>query len=156
MSEWNAQAKEISTQKNQNKIESCVEPYTIWFKPTIGEFGGKVVYEEYERRQVVFSSIGSSRQKVVCEQGNNVEDNGEKSNDSGDNSLEATIPVKAKSKGALNSYFKGKKWRNKQRCKEIALPQGDFQRFSSKSAKNKFLDMTRPNYKSRSTLEETI
>jgi hypothetical protein len=154
VSEWNVWAKEISTQNNRNKIESFVEPYTIWFKPTIGKFGGKVVSEEYARWQVVFNSIGSSRQKVVCEWGNNVEDNGEESSDSGDSSLEATVPIKARSKGALNSYFKGKKWRNKQHYKEIALPLGNFQRFSSRSGKNKFLDMTKPNYKTRSTLEE--
>jgi hypothetical protein len=36
--------------------------------------------------------------RVVCEQGDNVEDNGEELNDSGDNNFNATLLVKAKVK----------------------------------------------------------
>jgi hypothetical protein len=64
--EWNAQTKEISTLKNQNRIESFVEPFTTWFKPTTSEFNGKIIFEEYARGRVESSSIGSSKQKVVC------------------------------------------------------------------------------------------
>jgi len=35
--------------ENQNKIESFVEPFTTWFKPTIDEFSVKVIFEEYAR-----------------------------------------------------------------------------------------------------------
>jgi hypothetical protein len=47
-------------------------------------------------------------------------------NDNGDNSFEAIILIKAKSKGALNSCFKEKKQRNKRRYKEVDLPPKDF------------------------------
>jgi hypothetical protein len=47
--EWNAQTKEISTWKNQNIMESFVEPFTTWFKPTTSEFNGKIIFEKYVR-----------------------------------------------------------------------------------------------------------
>jgi hypothetical protein len=46
---------------------------------------------------------------IVCERRVNVEDNGEESNDNGDSSSKTRIPIKAKSKEALNSCFKEKK-----------------------------------------------
>ncbi len=67
MNEWNAQVREISTQKNQNRIESFAEAYTTWFKPTACEFNGKIVFEEHTRGQVVSSFVGPSGQRVVCE-----------------------------------------------------------------------------------------
>ncbi len=70
-----------------------------WFKPITSEFNGKTIFEKYEKGRVLFSSKKSSRQGVVCEWGDNVEDSGEESNDIEDNSFEAIVPMKAKSKG---------------------------------------------------------
>ncbi len=81
----------------------------IWFKPTTCKFSGKEIFEEYARGWFVSSSTRSNMQKVVCEQGNIVKDSGKESGDSGNSSSEAIVPVKAKSKGTLNSCFRGKK-----------------------------------------------
>jgi hypothetical protein len=67
VTEWNAWTKEISTQKYPNIIESFVKPFKTWFKPTTSEFNGKIISEEYARGWVVYSSIGLSRQGIVCE-----------------------------------------------------------------------------------------
>ncbi len=107
--EWNTQARETSTRKNQNRIESFVEPFTTWFKPTTSEFNGKIISKEYARGQVVSSSTGSNREGIVCEQEDNVENNKEKLNNSEDDSFETTIFVKAKSKGTFNSCFRERK-----------------------------------------------
>ncbi len=112
--------------ENQNKIESFVEPSTTWFKPTIDEFSGKVIFEEYARGWVVSGSIGSSKQGVVCKQINNVEDNGEETIDNEDNSYETIILLKAKSKWAFNSYLREEKQRNKRHCEEVNLPPENF------------------------------
>jgi hypothetical protein len=126
VNEWNIWAREISAWKNQNKIESLVEPSTTWFKPTTYEFSAKVVFEEYARGWVVSSSIGSSRQGVVCKQRNNVEGSGKETSDSEDNSYETTILLKAKSKWAFNFCLREKKRRNKRHCEEVNLPLENF------------------------------
>lgn len=97
-----------------------------WFKPTTDKFSAKVVFEEYVTGWVIFSSTWSSRQGVVCKRGNNIEDSGEKTSDSEDNSFEATILLKAKSKGTFNSWLKEKKRRNKWCCEEVDIPPKDF------------------------------
>lgn len=90
-------------------MESFVEPFTTWFKPTTSEFNGKIIFEKYVRGWVVSNSTRSSRQGVVCEQKDNVEDSGEKSRDSEGNNFETTISMKAKSKGTFNSCFRERK-----------------------------------------------
>ncbi len=74
---------------------------------------------------------------IVCERRVNVEDNGEESNDNGDSSSKTRIPIKAKSKEALNSCFKEKKWRNKQHYKEVDLPPKDFEEIFKKEREKK-------------------
>lgn len=81
MNQWNTRAREISAQKNQNKIESSLEPSMTWFEPTTNEFSGKIISKEYARGQVVSSSTRSNKQRVVCKQGDNVKDSGEETND---------------------------------------------------------------------------
>jgi hypothetical protein len=75
VSEWNTRAREIYARKN--KIESSIDPYTIWFKPTMGEFSVKVVFEEHAKGRIVSGFAGPSRHKVVYEQGVSVKDTGE-------------------------------------------------------------------------------
>ncbi len=77
MNEWNTWAREIFAQKNQNRIESFVEPFKIWFKPTTNKFSGKTIFEKYVRGPIVFNFRISSKQGVICEQGDNVENSGE-------------------------------------------------------------------------------
>jgi len=81
VNQWNTRAREISAQKNQNKIESSLEPSMTWFEPTTNEFSGKIISKEYARGQVVSSSTRSNKQRVVCKQGDNVKDSGEETND---------------------------------------------------------------------------
>jgi hypothetical protein len=61
------------------------------------------------RGQVVSRSTRSSKQGVVCEQKDNVEDNGENSNGSEYSSSEIIIFVKARNKGTFNSCFRKRK-----------------------------------------------
>lgn len=123
--------------QKKNKTESFVEPFTTWFKPITDEFNGKVVFGKYARGWVVLSSIGSSKQGVVCKWKKNVEDSGEETNDNEDNNYETTMLLKAKKKKAFNSCLKEKKWRNKWHCEEVHLNQKISKRSSSNSAKKK-------------------
>ncbi len=62
-----------------------------------------------KRTQFASGFVGPSHQRVVYEQGINIEDSEEESNDNGDNGFEATIPA---SNGAFephNSCFGGQK-----------------------------------------------
>jgi hypothetical protein len=154
VNEWNARAREISTQKNQNKIESFVEPYMTWFKPTTCKFNGKEIFEEYARGWVVSNSTRSSKQKVVCEQGDIVKDSREELGNSGNNSSKTTIHVKARSKGTFHSCFRGKKRGISNTMKKLTYHHKTFKRSSSMSMKKKFLDVTGRNCKSGSTLKE--
>lgn len=76
-----------------------------------------MIFEKYVKGWVVSSFTGPSKQIIICEWRVSVEDSGEESSDNGNSSSKATIPIKARSKGAHNSCFKEKKRRNKQHYK---------------------------------------